>query len=1048
MLPFDRITLITYNFKSMMKIHLQYICTLALAVTIALVLPMEGYGQTKTITGVVTDASSGSTLPGVNILIEGTRRGTSTNVDGKYSLNVSSLQDTLVFSFIGYQKKTALINGRTRINVVLQPQIIAGQQLIVVGYQKKEKSAVTGAVSQIAGTEIAQAPTVNIEKGLEGRIPGLKISNRGGEPGTPNLDILIRGRETFGDNAPLFIIDGVPSTEQDFANLAPQNIATVSVLKDASAAIYGARAANGVIMVTTKRGIKGTSIITINMSTGFSTPTALPTLMDSYQYATYKNEAEERYGRTLSYTDNDLQLYKNGSAPLTHPSTDWLSTTLRSYAPQSQIGITVQGGTNKIKYFLSGGYNYVGSLYHTGEMDFKKYQLRSNIDAQITKDLHIGFDLSGRLGKIHHPSVSAADIFTLLRLTIPMAVARYPNGLPGTGGVSGNPMILASNTGGWLNARRRLFKTKLSADLDLGWVTKGLELKGYAAFTYNAADTTQFMNVFKEYNYNSKTGKYEAVMGSAVEKKSYSQLFRGNLSGRQELYNISLRYKRSFGPHNFDGFVAYEVQEGSNEVFTGYRRDVISPQKVYLDLASTLNQTTSGIAYNTGRVSLFGSAGYNYKHKYLLQFTLRRDGSFNFPQKGRFGTFPSISAGWVITNESFMSGTERWLDNLKIRSSYGLMGNDQVPSFQYLTQYQLSTGQGYYIFGDPPQRYNGFYQTNTPNPDITWEVAKKWDIGIDASLFNSKFTLTADYFYDKRRKILIKRTGGVPEYTGLSLPQQNLGKLNNHGFELSLGYQNSPNNKWTYNFSGNVSYNKNEIIFMSEPEGIPSYQRQTGHPLASYLLYEADGIFHTQQEVDNWDAILPGTKPGDIRYIDVNEDGEINALDMVRVFSSPIPKVQYGLTAGFSYNNFTLNAYFQGQAMAKNYIAPDRGADSNEPVFYYEKRWTENNKDATYPRAMERTDFFNYANRSTFWLYSSAFVRLKNLTISYTLPDELIGKDSFKKIEVYLRGSNLLTWAKMDKRMGGKYYDPEMNTQEGSYYPQQKIYELGLSIQF
>jgi len=1014
------------------------------SVIILLFVSAKAYSQQLTIKGKVTDASNGETLPGVNILLKGSNNGTTTNSNGRYEISVPAQSDTLIFSYIGYQKKSVAINGRQKINVALKSAVTRMHELVAIGYRTRERGRLTGSVSEVNGEKIDQTPALNIDRSLEGAMTGLKINDRGGEPGTSDLSILIRGKETLGDNSPLIIIDGVPTGSEGLSNLSPQDIASVNVLKDASAAIYGARAANGVILVKTKRGQEGTSNITINASSGVATFTRVPNMLNSYQMAKYRNEMDQRYGRQQVWTDKDLQLFKNGNDPITHPNTDWYAATLRNYTPQRHLNISGSGGTDKVQYFLSGDYLNKGYMFKGGDMYYNRYQIRSNIDAQVMKDLKVGFDLNGRLRDVHQPAMSSGGLFHRIQLSKPMMVARYPNGLPGYGAVGLNTTIGVTDKAGWDNTKAKVFKSKLTFDLDMDWITQGLSLNGIASYNYNIDNSEHFQDVWKVYKYNVKTEEYDAYVGKLSENQSYTDLQESNGVNSQNYYNISLNYKRSFGNHNLNGFVAYEQNESHWKYLQGYRRDLISGQKVDLFAASTNQQSTYGTSTNSGRVSYFGSISYDYDRKYLLDFTLRRDGSFNFPKQGRFGTFPSISVGWNISDEPFMESTRNWLTNLKLRSSWGIMGNDRVPSFQYLTKYSISGGSGYYIFGEDPTRYDGFLQTNAPNPNITWETARNWNIGFDASLFDEMLTINLDYFNDKRRKILIYRNASVPSYTGLSLPQENLGKVDNSGIELQLNYQHNLGDL-QYNIGGNFSYNHNEIVFMDEAQNIPDYRKNEGHPMDSWLVYKTDGIFHNQEEVDNTDAKLSGTKPGDIKYVDLNGDGEITGEDRYRKYTSQTPKIQYGINLGLQYKGFGLDAFLQGQAKAENYIAHTYGALSNIPEYLYTKRWTAQNKDATYPRAYERGDYYNL-QFSDFWLYDASFIRLKNLTLSYSLPTSLLSNMSFKNIRVYVKGYNLWTIDAMSNRMGGHYYDPEMSNAEGKYYPQQTIITTGLSI--
>src|SRR5699024_3134039 len=501
---------------------------------------------------------------------------------------------------------------------------------------------------------------------------------------------------------------------------------------------------------------------------------------------------------------------------------------------QSHFNISASGGTDKVQYYISGDYTNKESLYSGGDMYYKRYQIRSNIDAEVAKYLNVGIDLTGRLGSVHQPVMSAGDLFHRLQLSKPMAVATYPNGLPGYGAVGLNTTIGVTDKAGWDDSKRKTFKSKLSFDFDMRWLTKGLSLEGLAAFDYDIDNEKLFKNTWDLYQYDVETGEYNKLLGKFSESQTFTSLDQSNDVNKQQFYNISLRYTKDIKDHSFNAFIAYEQEEGDFYDLTGYRRDLISDQKVYLFAGSTNEQSTGGTASNSGRISYFGSVSYNYKGKYLADFTLRRDGSSNFPKKERFGTFPSASVGWRISEEPFMDATSGWLSDLKIRSSYGIMGNDRVPSFQYLTKYTVSLDEGYYIFGESPERYNGFYQNNAPNPIITWETARNWNISFDAALLNEKVTLSFDYFYNKRRDILISRNASVPEYTGLPLPDENLGKVDNSGIEVQASYTNNINN-WSYNIGGNFSYNHNEIVYMDEAKNIPEYREKEGHPIGSWL---------------------------------------------------------------------------------------------------------------------------------------------------------------------------------------------------------------------
>ncbi|MFW5945023.1 MAG: SusC/RagA family TonB-linked outer membrane protein, partial [Bacteroidota bacterium] len=825
--------------------------------------------------------------------------------------------------------------------------------------------------------------------------------------------------------------------------IALGDVESMSVLKDASAAIYGARAANGVILIQTKGGQEGTAEISINSSAGVSTFTRVPEMQSSYQNAIYRNEMAQRYGRTVRWSDEDLQKFESGDHPITHPNTNWYEETFRDFAPQTNHNISAQGGNEDIQYFVSGDYLSRGGMYKGGDLKYNRYQMRSNVDAKVSENLDVGVNLMGRVRKKHESAQSPESIFHRVQLAKPMLVARFPNGLPGYGPVGANPIIAVTDEAGWDEDNDYEFESKLSFDYDMDWLTEGLNLQGYASYDYSMDKDELFHDLWEVYTYDEGDDEYIEHVGKHTEGQTYSDLNKTSSLTREEFYNVRLNYERSFGDHNLTAFVAYEQNDGYYENLQGYRRDVVSDKKVDLWAASTSGMESHGSSSEWGRVNYFGSVGYDYQRKYLIDFTLRRDGSFNFPKEGRFGLFPSVSAGWTISEEPFMGITNTWLDNLKLRASWAKMGNDRVPSFQYLIKYGLDS---WYPFGEGnPVRYNAFAQSNVPNPNITWESARTWNLGFDATIFDEMLNINFSYFYEKRRDILISRAAEIPDYTGLSLPDENLGKVDNSGFELELDHNNTIGSNFKYNLGGNVAYNHNEIVYMAEPKDVSEYREQEGHPMDSWVVYKTDGIFNTQEEVDNTEAKLSGTKPGDIKYVDVNGDGEITGDDMVRRYTSQTPKLQFAFNTGLEYKGFRLNVFWQGQAKAENFISHIRGAHSNLPEYLFTKRWTEDNKDAEYPRAYEREDYYNY-RMSEFWLYDASFLRLKNLTLSYNIPSDLLRNSTFNSIRLYVKGSNLWTFDSISQRTGGDYYDPEMSSAEGKYYPQTTVITAGINI--
>jgi len=992
------------------------------------------------ISGKVISTADNEGIPGASILIKGTTVGTVTDVEGNYSIIASNVDDVLVFSSIGYTTQELQINGRSIINVTMEEELQGLDEVVVVGYVTKEKGQLTGSVANVSGEQLSQIRTSDLTKSLQGMMPGLKISDRGGAPGQENVDINIRGIHTLGNNSPLIIIDGVPRS--GLSQLSPNDIEEVTVLKDASAAIYGARAANGVIIVRTKRGKTGEFQVRYSSNYGINTLTRVPNMMDSWQWATYQNEVQEGYGMQPLFNAEDIQKYKDGSNPITHPNTDFYGLTFSDYSSETMHNLSASGGTETIKYFISGDYLRKGSQYSSGDGEYKQYQLRSNIDAQVHKYLNIGMDINFRLEDGMMPSNSISNIIHRAYFNYPIEPAFYPNGLPYfTREGGGNPVVMNSFDMGWNKKVDKVVQTKLSFDLNMDWITPGLGLVGYGAIDYVIGNDEVHEKPALLYKYNENLDQYDEIYSAGL-----MSLAKSNDVSRNNLYHIRLAYNNSFGDHNISTFAAYEQNEYEFEYLYAYRRKLFSENKVELFAGEEDGRIVNGTSSVEGRVNYFGHFSYDYMRKYMVDFTIRRDGSFNFPENKRFGTFPGISAGWNISKEPFMEGIREVADDMKLRVSYGKMGNDRIPSFQYLTKYGLLPQSNWYnilITGVSPAYNPAMDITNVPNTNITWEIAKIMNYGFDAVLWD-KLSLSFDYFYEKRQGILIQRNESVPAYTGLELPQENLGKVNNSGFELALNYNNQIG-ELKYQIGGNYTFNRSKIIFMDESKDIPDYQRKEGHSVNSIFAYEADGIFRDQEELDSYPH-LSGAIPGDIKYVDVNEDGQINNSDQVRHYTSHSPEVQFAMNLGMQYKGFELFAFFQG---ATKVTTPLMYNDSGtKPEFLFTERWTADNKDAKHPRPF--AGFDGLQRLSTYHFNDGSYVRLKNLEVAYDLSNvEWIPVESMvKNFRIYLRGRNLWTLDKL------KYFDPEVpfdpsettRGSRGKYYPQLITYSVGVNI--
>ena len=991
----------------------------------------EARQQEIEITGSVTDAQTGDPLPGVNIVVEGTSTGATTDMDGNYSIEAPA-DATLVFSFVGYQQENIAVEGRENIDVGLQQEVTELEEVVAIGYRQRERGEVTGSVGQATALDIEQSGTPNIQKSLQGKVPGLVVSDRGGAPGQVDMEMFVRGRSTLNNNDPLIVINGVPSDMEDFAHMTPNDIESVNVLKDASAAIYGARAANGVILVQTKEGQEGEAQFSLQSEYGLQQPTEIIDALSSYERAVYNREASQYEGVDPWYSQEAIEHFKKQDMPLVYPNTNWLDYTLGEWAPQTHHNLSVRGGKENVQYFISGDYLYQEGMLKSGDLTYNQYQLRADINTQPTENLEIGVNLSGRIEQNRAPQSDSP--FEDYIGTYKWIVAKWPDGRLGPPTESmQSPYTETRREYGFEDENEMFFNGKIDISYDMAWLTDGLELNGTANYTRNHADERTFYNVWTMWSRNPETGEY-------TPNRAFSRSHRGSRGvysvmdlNKKDFYNIRLNYDRSFGEHNVSGFAAYEQSESYYQELGAYRKGLPSDRKPYLWAGQEAERDNWENIFEGGRVNYFGSLSYNYARKYMIDFTMRYDGSFNFAEEERFGLFPAVSAGYAISEEPFMSGIN-WLDNLKLRASYGKMGNDAVPNYQYLAQYDYYNA---FAFGIEPTMHKGFSLQTMPNPGITWEVSTQQNIGFDATIFDGLFNVTMDLFKEKRRQILLSRAAAVPNYTALELPDENFGKVDNQGFEFTLNHENTVG-EFNYNIKGDFTYNHNEIVEMAEPEETPEWRQQEGHPMGSFVVYASDGIYNTQEEIDNSSAHLDDAIPGDINYTDVDGDGEITGNDQIRKYSSITPEIQFGLNGNIEYKRLALNIFFQGQTNATTefYFGDNHCI---QPV--YDQRWTPENKDATWPRAFLRDDDHN-RRPSEFWLRDATFVRLKNVTLSYTLPSKMTSSVGISSLRVYLRGRNLKTW---DKMIGN--YDPEKENGL-SPYPQIMRFMLGANINF
>ncbi len=1005
---------------------------------------VSGVHQAKTIVkGIVSDAA-GIPLIGVSVTEKGSINGTITNLDGAYTLTLSTEKAVLQFTYVGFTPKDVAVGNNKMLNVTLEEDVTGLDEVVVVGYGTQKKATLTGSVSQVGGEELKKLSAPNLTNTLAGKTAGVIANVRSGEPGEDNASILIRGKGTTGNNEPLIIVDGI--AERGFGRLNPEDIETISVLKDASAAIYGARAANGVILVTTKRGKEGK--VKLNYSGSFTTsqPTRIPEMLNSYQYATYINEYDRGHGSSDTYSEEALAKLKDGSDPINYANTDWWGSVAKDWASRTQHSISISGGNEKLSFYTSAQYMWQDVIYKNSPQDYGQYQFTTNIDAKISSKVRFGLDILGRQEKRNRGIYATDYLFGYFLQTNPMAAPFYDNGLyrKGFDGATRNAAIMVTDLPGTNNTTNNIINLKPSLHIDLDFITAGLYVEGYAALDYSFNNGKSTNTPYDIFEYNSTTGEYNNLRSAtgAISLNSWAtNSQRITLNGR-------IGYKHSFGDHKIDAFAAYEQYKYDYNNVSAYRTNYLSTaiMQIFAGSDNPEDQSTGGYAAVDARQNYFGRINYGYKDKYLAEVTLRYDGSMIFPPNKRWGLFPGFSAGWVISEETFFEPVREYVNFLKLKGSWGMMGNDRVGAFQFLSRYGFIAtdvlehkGSGV-MFGETVNK--GLYQMVSANPNITWEKAKTYNIGVSAQFLNGMFSLDFDYFKSKRSDLLAYRNASFPSYAGLVLPNENIGKMNNSGFEVVVGYR-GHHKDLTWGVTGNFTFAENKVIYVDEAATTPAWQKMEGHPYDAQTMYQAIGIYQTQEQVNSTPHI-EGAKPGDLIYRDTNDDGKITWDDAIRVNESPTPKVVYGFTLNGGWKGLDLNVFFQGQAKAKLVVQPTM----NMMTDFYEGRWietntAEENAAARWPRAFIKQtygDSFN-GSASTWWLRNAAFLRLKSIELGYTLPKPAAAKLGIENLRLYVNGSNLFTIDKI------KDFDPEI-TNGITSYPLQRSFSAGLNITF
>ena len=1008
--------------------------------------------QQISISGTILD-ESGNPMPGVNVMVEGSSIGVLSDVNGKYSIDLPDRTGVLVFTFVGYITQKAPAEGRTVIDLTMVPDTRALEEVVVIGYGTQKKVNVIGSVTTVTAEEINSAPVSMVSNALAGRLPGAIVQQGSGEPGNNAAEILIRGRATLGDNSPLIVVDGIPG--RDMNSLSPTDIESITVLKDASAAIYGARAANGVILITTKRGKAG-SPATFNYGfyQGWLSPTKIPEMADAATYAqmiremqSYRNIDESN----MMFSLDDIEKYKSGKYPWTHPNTDWFAEGFKNYSTTSNHNLSVSGGTQSVNYYGSFGSQSDNGIFKNSASSYKRYNLKASVNAKVNKYFSFGVDVTGSQEDRMFPTRGEWSVFSMFRRSKPTDPAYYPNGLPGPDIEYGdNPVIISGLDPGYDNVKTYRVNSIISATLNVPGIS-GLTLSTYYAydkelgirkmwekpFTLYSLDTQAYLNAGND---GSQDGSAFLVPNFPKGMTAEPRVEDSYDDSDSKVFNLKLNYDKTFNKvHNISAFISMESSDYISKGISAYRRYFISDKLPYIFAGGTSEWRNDGFASLDSRLNYFGRVMYNYKETYLLQFSLRRDGSLRFSKEsGRWGTFPSVLAGWRISNEDFWKNNVRFIDYFKLKASFGQMGNDRVDAFQYLTSYAFDTGM---VFG--PRVYSsGLIQNGSPNPYITWERANVLNAGFESAFLNNKVNLNADVFYQRRSDILVKRNASVPDYTGILLPDENFGIVDNKGFEIELGY-NDHDGDFSYGINGNIAFARNKIIEFDEPARNVPWQVKTGHPQGAMLLYKSAGIFRDEEQV----GALPhvsGARPGDIIIEDFDKDGEITGDDRILFDKTSSPEITYGVNFNVSYKSWTLRGLIQGAGTTLIDMTSDSQTGSIGNYYAYEAtdRWTPTNINATKPRAYEREEeYWRYDYVTDYNFQKTAYGRLKNLQLSYSIPKKLLNVIMLNDALIYVSGENLILIYSQNKIL-----DPELS--DMSNYPIMKVYTMGVKVAF
>lgn len=991
------------------------------------------FAQDIVLKGMIYDAKTKEPIYGASIAVSGTTLGTITNDKGEFQLSVpkGSANIHLVISYIGYKSQNIILKGQKSINIALEEDSKLINEVVVVGYATQKKESVVGAISSIDNSAIVSLPVSNVTQALAGKLPGVAVVQSSGEVGRDEASVYIRGLATYGVATPLIVVDGI--VRESFAQIDPNEIKSINILKDASAtAVYGVKGANGVIIITTRRGEEGKPKISFSAQYAITQPVRVPDPLGSYDAAILKNVQNQANDLVDAYSPLDIIKYRTGASPYTHPDVHWMDEVMKDFSSMQQYNVNITGGNKFIKYFVSGGTLGQDGFYkHDPYTNFTRYNFRSNLDFNITKKLTASFNLGARIEKRTYPGNSRDNSWNIYRGAFATGGRTEPvynpdGSLAGTS--SQTNLIGVISEGGVYKETKSVVEMGLNVKYDLSSILNGLSARAQLAFDNTGTNGKYFTQGFAVYDYNLATDTYTQV----GEDSELSYGWANNWFDQKVYAEAGLEYNKSFGLNSITGLLL--ANRGKREIV------YYSPY------------AEQGIV---ARVT------YDYNRRYFGEVNACYNGSENFAKGNRYGLFPSFAAGWLVSNEDFIaeSSLADILTHLKLRGSLGWVGNDksgdvtrsdyQSDRFMYIQQY-VSGGGAYFGSGD--NWFSGIYQESIANKDVTWEVGMKSDIGIESNFWGDLIGLNLDLFYEKRSNILTDISSITPDYVGATFMDANVGVVQNKGIEIELSHQYKIGRDFNYSIKGHYSFTRNKVISEADADGTLAYQKAAGYSIGTPNVYKVIGVFQDYEDIYNSPTQLTisgntEVKPGDLKYLDFNGDGQIDDADSFRQGYGTVPEIEYGVTFSCNYKNFDFSVLFQGTAhsnFAKNWEIMWPFSNANNVYSRHWMYWT--------PEISGSESFIRIygpyqnnepsPNGSTYSLGSGDYLRLKNLEIGYSLPKSIISKVKMSGARVYFSGNNLFLWA------AEPYLDPDNRDQRGGVMPQTRAFNFGLNVNF